>query len=81
MEYIFHFTNKGDVEVDKLADGLAVRYQDKSNLGRYSHQDKRDRGNTWFIPYQTIKHKSQRPHPATFPVKLPEMCIKLHGLR
>ena len=22
----------------------------------------------------------ERPHPATFPVKLPEMCIKLHGV-
>jgi len=33
------------------------------------------------IPYETIKHKSERLHPATFPVKLPEMCIKLHGLK
>ncbi|MGH9992547.1 MAG: DNA methyltransferase, partial [Nitrososphaera sp.] len=39
----------------------------------------RDRGNTWFIPYETIQNKSERPHPATFPAKLPEMCIKLHG--
>lgn len=80
FEYVFHFTKEGDVELDKLAEGLAIPYQDKSNIGRYSDYDKRDRGNTWFIPYETIKHKSERPHPATFPVKLPEMCIKLHGL-
>ena len=43
-------------------------------------EDKRDRGNTWFLPYETIQSKSERPHPATFPVKLPEMCIKLHGM-
>ncbi len=79
FEYIFHFTKQGNVQLDKLADGLAVPYQDKSNVGRYSDYDKRDRGNTWFIPYETIKSKSERPHPAVFPVKLPESCIKLHG--
>ena len=41
----------------------------------------RDRGNTWFIPYDTIQKRKDRPHPASFPVRLPEMCIKLHGLR
>ena len=33
----------------------------------------------WFIPYDTVQSNIERPHPATFPVKLPEMCIKLHG--
>ena len=32
----------------------------------------------WFIPYETVA--SQKLHPAMFPIKLPEMCIKLHGL-
>jgi site-specific DNA-methyltransferase (adenine-specific) len=33
------------------------------------------------VPYKTIRdRKSQRPHPATFPVKIPEMCIRLHGV-
>jgi site-specific DNA-methyltransferase (adenine-specific) len=78
-EYIFHFTKRGDVELDKLAVG--VRYQDKSNIGRWksAHRDLRDRGNTWFIPYPTIRES--RPHPTVFPEKLPEMCIKLHGMR
>ena len=80
-EYIFHFTKHGDVELDRLA--IGVPYQDKSNIGRWkwAKQDLRCRGNTWFIPYETIRSRDkQRPHPATFPVKLPMMCIKLHGL-
>ncbi|HZC88871.1 MAG TPA: site-specific DNA-methyltransferase [Nitrososphaera sp.] len=78
-EYIFHFTKQGECMLDKLAVGIP--YQDKTNIGRWkaAKEDKRDRGNTWFIPYETIQSKSERPHPATFPVKLPEMCIKLHG--
>lgn len=78
-EYIFHFTKSGDAHLDKLAVGIP--YQDKTNVGRWkaAKEDMRDRGNTWFIPYETIQSKSERPHPATFPVKLPEMCVKLHG--
>lgn len=78
-EYIFHFTKAGNARLDKLAVGIP--YQDKSNIGRWkrARQDRRDRGNTWFIPYRTIQSKDERPHPATFPEKLPEMCIKLHG--
>jgi site-specific DNA-methyltransferase (adenine-specific) len=78
-EYIFHFTKQGVRRLDKLAVGIP--YQDKTNIGRWkaAKEDRRDRGNTWFIPYETIKSKSERPHPATFPMKLPEMCIKLHG--
>ncbi|MBI2916398.1 MAG: site-specific DNA-methyltransferase [Chloroflexi bacterium] len=80
-EYIFHFTKSGDVPLDRLA--IGVPYQDKSNIGRWktATDDLRCRGNTWFIPYQTIRDRaSQRPHPSTFPEALPEMCLKLHGL-
>lgn len=80
-EYIFHFTKSGSVKLNKLAVG--VPYQDKTNIGRWkaAREDRRDRGNTWFIPYETIQSKTQRPHPATFPVRLPEMCIRIHGIR
>ncbi|MCC7566215.1 MAG: site-specific DNA-methyltransferase [Methanomicrobiaceae archaeon] len=76
-EYIYHLTKHGRVALDKL--GVGVRYQDKSNIGRWKRADRdiRDRGNTWFIPYRTIR--SSRPHPTTFPERLPEMCIRLHG--
>uniref|UniRef100_A0A7C3Z1N6 Methyltransferase n=1 Tax=Desulfobacca acetoxidans TaxID=60893 RepID=A0A7C3Z1N6_9BACT len=80
-EYIFHFTKTGNIKIDRPA--IGVPYQDKSNIGRWktAKQDKRCRGNTWFIPYKTIQNrKLERPHPSTFPIKLPEMCIKLHGL-
>jgi len=80
-EYVFHLTKSGSVELDKLA--LGVPYRDKSNIGRWKSagRDLRCRGNTWFVPYKTIRsRKNQRPHPATFPVKLAEMCMKLHGV-
>jgi site-specific DNA-methyltransferase (adenine-specific) len=81
-EHIFHFTKSGRVEIDRLA--LGVPYQDKSNIARWSHtrgSDLRCRGNTWFIPYETIQSRAkERPHPATFPVQLAEWCIKLHGV-
>jgi len=81
-EWIFHFTKTGRVELDRLA--IGVPYQDKSNIARWSHtrgSDLRCRGNTWFIPYQTIQSREkERPHPATFPVQLAEWCIKLRGV-
>jgi site-specific DNA-methyltransferase (adenine-specific) len=77
-EYIFHFTKTGTVPLEKHAVG--VPYQDKSNIGRWKNatSDLRERGNTWFIPYETIQ--SARPHPTVFPDKLPEMCLRLHGV-
>lgn len=76
-EYIFHFTKTGKVGLDKLA--IGVEYQDKSNVRRWkTGRDLRDRGNTWFIPYKTVT--TSKPHPSTFPVKLPEYCIRVHGL-
>ena len=81
-EYVFHFTKSGHVELNRLA--LGVPYQDKSNITRWSHtrgKDLRCRGNTWFVPYETIQSREkERPHPATFPVQLAEWCIKLHGV-
>ncbi|MDQ6622246.1 MAG: site-specific DNA-methyltransferase [Verrucomicrobiota bacterium] len=81
-EYIFHLTPEGRTPLDRLS--LGVPYQDKSNIARWRHTgggDLRCRGNTWFVPYRTIKSRAkERPHPATFPVELAMNCIKLHGL-
>jgi len=79
QEFIFHLTKEGNVRVDKKA--IGVPYQDKTNIGRWKSaiEDKRDRGNVWFIPYPTINE--ERPHPAVFPEKLPYLCIKMHGVR
>lgn len=80
-EYVFHLTKHGDVQLDRLAVG--VPYQDKTNIARWSNGSGglHCRGNTWFIPYETIQSRDrERPHPATFPVELPVRCIRLHGV-
>lgn len=80
-EAVFHFTKTGKVEVDRLA--IGVPYKDKSNIARWKHAkaDKRCAGNTWFIPYETVRSKVQKfDHPAGFPVGLPDRCIRLHGV-
>lgn len=80
-EFVFHFTPAGDTRLDRLA--LGVPYQDPSNISRWrsAAEGVRCRGNTWFIPYETIQRRDRdRPHPATFPSRLPEQCLKLHGL-
>ena len=80
-EFLFHFTPSGTTRLDRLA--LGVKYQDASNAARWQHGSggRRCRGNTWFVPYETIQSREKdRPHPATFPPKLPEYCVRLHGL-
>jgi site-specific DNA-methyltransferase (adenine-specific) len=80
-EFIFHFTVSGHVPLDRLA--LGVPYQDQSNVKRWRRagSGKRCRGNIWFLPYETIQSRDEdRPHPATFPTRLPEFCLRLHGL-
>jgi len=81
-EYVFHLTLEGKTPLDRLA--LGVPYADKSNIARWRHtrgSDLRCRGNTWFVPYETIQRREkERPHPATFPVQLAVNCIQLHGL-
>lgn len=44
--------------------------------------DKRCRGNSWFVPYDTIanREKHRGSHPATYPVALVENCIRFSGL-
>jgi site-specific DNA-methyltransferase (adenine-specific) len=78
-EHIFHLTLSGDVKLDRLA--IGVPFKDKSNIARRNHaKDLRCRGNTWFIPYDTVQSKAAKfHHPSTFPVALPRWCIRLHG--
>ena len=79
-EFVFHFSPTGRTPLDRRAVG--VKYQDKSNVTRWQKAGSglRCRGNTWFIPYDTIQSRDkERPHPATFPARLPEYCLRLHG--
>jgi site-specific DNA-methyltransferase (adenine-specific) len=81
QEFVFHFTPGGRTPLERRA--IGVRYQDASNIARWGDgaNDRRCRGNTWFIPYETIQNRDKdRPHPATFPARLPEYCVRLHGL-
>ena len=144
-ESVFHFTKKGDVEVNRLAIGqrnqthpiwpelysegrhIAVtrrkiakrmkfeNYKDilanASNTQKkefnksvkklleeipYEPKKKKCIGNAWFIPYtptsrlskqigveedHNYRKNSRANHPATFPEKLPEQCIKFSGIR
>jgi site-specific DNA-methyltransferase (adenine-specific) len=80
-EFIFHFSPGGRTRLDRRAVG--VPYQDASNVKRWAAAGEglRCRGNTWFIPYETIQSRDRdRPHPASFPPKVPEQCLRLHGL-
>ena len=80
-EFVFHFSRTSSTRLDRLA--LGVPYQDRSNIARWRAAaiGVRCRGNTWFIPYDTIQRRDRdRPHPATFPIRLPEQCLRLHGL-
>ena len=80
-EFIFHFSPGGRTRLDRRAVG--VPYQDQSNVKRWAGAEggRRCRGNTWFIPYETIQSRDRdRPHPATFPPKVPEQCLRLHGI-
>jgi site-specific DNA-methyltransferase (adenine-specific) len=80
-EFVFQFTPGGRTPLDRRAVGVA--YQDESNIARWAagRANRRCRGNTWFIPYETIQSRDKdRPHPATFPPRLATYCLKLHGL-
>ena len=80
-EFIFHFTAEGRTPLDRRA--IGVPYQDASNIDRWQSggSNRRCRGNTWFIPYETIQNRDkERPHPATFPPRVPDQCLRLHGL-
>ena len=81
QEFVFHLTPHGRTPLDRLA--IGVPYQDASNIARWQAAGggTRCRGNTWFVPYATIQSRDrERPHPATFPPRLPEWCLRLHGL-
>ena len=92
-ENLYHFTKNDKVKINREAVG--VPYKWKCNLidrktGKHRInkktglpvEDKRCKGNTWFIPYETIWNKKQKGyHPATFPEELVEHCIKISNVK
>ena len=84
FENVFHLTKTGKVACDKLAIGLPYKWKcnRKNRKTKELGPDLRPRGNTWYVRYDTIQHKSERfYHPSPFPPKLVEMCIRFHGLK
>lgn len=77
VEHVFVISRNGDFKIDRLSVG--VPFKDKSNIKRFSSNkgDLRCRGNVWLLPYKTRNEKLS--HPATFPVELAEMMIKISG--
>ena len=76
-EHIFLFAkNIKEYKIDPKA--IGIPYADKSNVGRYSDIDLRDRGNVWLIPYmKTTGARIKKGHEAPFPIGLPYRCIKM----
>jgi len=84
-EHLFHFTKNGTVELDRLAVGVPYEWYEANLRNPKTKQTKpniRCKGNTWFIPYDTISNKAKHRgnHPATYPVSLVEECIKISRL-
>ena len=80
-EFVFHFTPRGTDATRSDRDRRPLPGRLERRPLASGGGNRRCRGNTWFIPYQTIQSRDKdRPHPATFPPRLPEYCFKLHGL-
>ena len=83
-EDIYHFTKTDKIECDR--NGVGVPYKWKCNLihrkTKIIKPDIRCKGNSWFIPYDTINSKKERGyHPAIFPEGLAEHCIRVSGIK
>jgi site-specific DNA-methyltransferase (adenine-specific) len=72
------FNNNADIDT-KIKFDKEIEFKLKNAAPR---PDVRCRGNSWFVPYDTIanREKHRGNHPATYPVALIEQCIKFSGL-
>ena len=92
-EDIYHFTKTDKVKINREAVGVPYKWEcnlidRKTGEHRIDKktglpvENKRCKGNSWFIPYDTIWNKSQKGfHPATFPEGLVEHCIKITDVK
>lgn len=86
-EPIFRYWKPPEPKLDKLA--IGVPYTDKSNHKRGTrgkNGDLRDRGDAWFVPYETTGAKKKKASAKTknayaFPEALVEMVFKVSGLQ
>ena len=92
-EDIYHFTKSDKVKINREAVGVPYKWKcnlidRKTKLPRINKktglpvEDKRCKGNSWFVPYDTINSKKEKGyHPATFPEGLVEHCIKISDVK
>jgi len=72
-----HFYNEAsENEIDSLNQMVVDKMKGKVV------ETKRCKGNSWFIPYDTIQNREKHrgSHPATYPIKLVDDCIKFSGI-
>ena len=76
---ISSISHEGRRQAGSSGDRRAIQGQIEHSAARTA-KDLRCRGNTWFIPYDTVQSKAEKfHHPSTFPLALPQWCIRLHG--
>ena len=92
-EDIYHFTKTDKVKINREAVGVPYKWKcnlidrktGKPRINKKTGlpvEDKRCKGNSWFIPYETINSKKEKGyHPATFPEGLVEHCIKISDVK
>jgi site-specific DNA-methyltransferase (adenine-specific) len=79
-EFIFMMHKGAMPKLNRLA--IGIPYADKSNVKRFAGgRDLKCRGNVWRIDYDTIQSKDEKLHNDRFPEELPELCLKLSGLK
>jgi site-specific DNA-methyltransferase (adenine-specific) len=83
LEPIYHFTPAGRSPINRTAEGVGVPYVFKDQPARFGHHRERHcRGTAWHVPYPTTQSRADRDHhPATFPVGLVELCLRLAAPR
>ena len=92
-EDIYHFTKTDKIKINRKAVGVPYKWDcnlidrktGKHRIDKKTGlpiENKRCKGNSWFIPYDTINSKKEKGyHPATFPKGLVEHCIKISDIK
>jgi len=89
-EHLFHFTKDGNTDIDLEWSGVPYdeAYNNAERNKKRSGRDWRPTTNCWHITYESKATKEitkliagENKHPAIFPKKLVEKCIKVSGLK
>tara|TARA_R100000781_G_scaffold8930_2_gene7824 strand:+ start:2299 stop:3099 length:801 start_codon:yes stop_codon:yes gene_type:complete len=86
-EFVFHLTKNGETEISQKESGVKYQPQWAEQNAKRFGKTWRPTTNIWHIPYETIGHGKRSKenmkgnHPAIFPKKLVEKCIKVTGMK